>query len=46
MIQWLIEQANEDERTVDDIVMRILVVNFAAIHTSSMVCLTSFATVE
>ncbi|GJE90628.1 cytochrome P450 [Phanerochaete sordida] len=35
MIQWLIEEANEEERTVDSLVLRILVVNFAAIHTSS-----------
>nr|BAL05092.1 cytochrome P450 [Phanerodontia chrysosporium] len=36
MIQWLIEEANEDERTVEGLVLRILIVNFAAIHTSSM----------
>lgn len=36
MLSWLIDEAVGDERTVPDLVLRILTVNFAAIHTSSM----------
>ncbi|CCM00817.1 uncharacterized protein FIBRA_02859 [Fibroporia radiculosa] len=36
MLQWLIEDAQGEERTVRALVLRILTVNFAAIHTSSM----------
>ncbi|KAJ7066321.1 cytochrome P450 [Mycena amicta] len=36
LISWLLEMAPSDSRTVAGIVQRILVVNMAAIHTSSM----------
>ncbi|ESK93240.1 cytochrome p450 [Moniliophthora roreri MCA 2997] len=35
-LSWLIDSATESQRTVHELVMRILTVNFAAIHTSSM----------
>lgn len=35
---WLMEEAAEDEQDVRSLTLRILTVNFAAIHTSSMVC--------
>lgn len=38
LISWLIEEAGAKERTVDDVIKRILLINFAAIHTSSLVC--------
>lgn len=38
MLQWLLEEAKGEERTVRALALRILVINFAAIHTSSMVC--------
>lgn len=37
MLQWLIDDAPEDERTVLQLTRRILTINFAAIHTSSSV---------
>ncbi|TFK56599.1 cytochrome P450 [Heliocybe sulcata] len=36
MLQWLLEDAEGDERTVTNWTIRMMVVNFAAIHTSSM----------
>nr|GAT45049.1 predicted protein [Mycena chlorophos] len=36
MISWLLDIADESNRTVEGIVLRILSVNMAAIHTSSM----------
>ncbi|KIM22630.1 hypothetical protein M408DRAFT_28548 [Serendipita vermifera MAFF 305830] len=35
-ITWLLVNAPESDRTVDEIVRRVLIVNFAAIHTSSL----------
>jgi len=37
MIQWLIDGAPEDYRTVDLMANRLLLINFAALHTTSMV---------
>ena len=37
MLMWLMEEAKGQEKDVWALVSRILVVNFAAIHTSSMV---------
>ena len=39
MLMWLMEEAQGDERSTRNLALRILTVNFAAIHTSSMVCL-------
>lgn len=36
MLSWLIDEAVGEERTVHDLVLRVLTINFAAIHTSSM----------
>ncbi|KAL0949829.1 hypothetical protein HGRIS_009864 [Hohenbuehelia grisea] len=36
MITWLLDEAPPSEKVAEKIAMRILVVNFAAIHTSSM----------
>lgn len=33
---WLMEEANADEQDVRSLTLRVLTVNFAAIHTSSM----------
>lgn len=38
LISWLLEDAEGEERTVPALVLRVLSTNFAAIHTSSMVC--------
>lgn len=38
MLQWLIDAAEGEERTVRALVLRMLTVNIAAIHTSSIVC--------
>ena len=38
MLQWLIDAAEGEERTVRALVLRMLTVNMAAIHTSSIVC--------
>ncbi|KAF4621783.1 hypothetical protein D9613_012093 [Agrocybe pediades] len=35
LISWLLEDAPEENRTVEDFAMRILTINFAAIHTTS-----------
>ncbi|KAF7368811.1 Cytochrome P450 [Mycena venus] len=35
MISWLLEHATDDERTVDKLIERILMINFAAIHTTA-----------
>lgn len=37
MLQWLIDAAEGEERTVRALVLRMLTVNMAAIHTSSIV---------
>lgn len=37
MLSWLIDYAKGEERTVRNLVLRVLVLNFAAIHTSSTV---------
>lgn len=37
MLSWLIEHAEGEERTVRNLVMRVMVLGFAAIHTSTMV---------
>ncbi|KAJ3489331.1 hypothetical protein NLI96_g2202 [Meripilus lineatus] len=36
MLMWLMEEAVGKEKSIESLVMRILVVNFAGIHTSSM----------
>ncbi|KAF7346950.1 hypothetical protein MVEN_01447400 [Mycena venus] len=36
LISWLLEDAQDEERTVPALVLRVLSTNFAAIHTSSM----------
>jgi len=36
MLMWLMEEAKDEEKEVRSLVLRILTVNFAAIHTSSM----------
>ncbi|KAJ7929739.1 cytochrome P450 [Mycena leptocephala] len=35
LISWLLEQAPAEERTVDNLIQRILMINFAAIHTTA-----------
>jgi hypothetical protein len=37
-LQWMIEDAGDQGRSVREHVQYILVINFAAIHTSSIVC--------
>lgn len=37
LLTWLIEASQDDERSIEMLSRRILAVNFAAIHTSSMV---------
>ena len=37
MLQWLMDTAEGEEKDVRALTLRILTVNFAAIHTSSMV---------
>jgi ubiquinone biosynthesis protein UbiJ len=37
LISWLISEAPESQRTVRALALRVLTVNFAAIHTTSMV---------
>ena len=37
MLSWLIEVAPKGELTIPSVSLRILIVNFAAIHTSTMV---------
>jgi hypothetical protein len=37
LISWLLEYAQGHQRTVRDLTIRVLQVNFAAIHTTSMV---------
>lgn len=37
MLQWFMEEASEEESTPEMLARRLLTVNFAAIHTSSMV---------
>lgn len=41
MISWLIEDATDEDRNIADLTTRVLTINFAAIHTSSMVRLRS-----
>ncbi|PPQ82607.1 hypothetical protein CVT25_007121 [Psilocybe cyanescens] len=36
LISWLLEEAKESQRTLNDLAARILNVNFASIHTTSM----------
>lgn len=38
MLSWLMDEAQGQERTTESLTRRILTLNFAAIHTSSMVC--------
>ena len=38
MLQWLMDNAQGEEKEIRALVLRILTINFAAIHTSSMVC--------
>ncbi len=37
MLSWLIDEATDENRNVHDLVLRILTINFTAIHTSSNV---------
>lgn len=37
LLTWLMDEANVDESTDEALTTRLLTVNFAAIHTSSMV---------
>jgi len=37
LISWLLDQASPERRTIRSLTQMVLVVNFAAIHTSSMV---------
>jgi len=37
MLSWLMDEATGQERSVDALCLRILFVNFAALHTSGMV---------
>lgn len=37
MLSWLMNEAKGYQRTVKDYTLRILAINFASIHTSSMV---------
>lgn len=46
LISWLIAEAPESEQNVEDIALRILTINFAAIHTTSMVSLGPHLSVE
>lgn len=41
MLSWLIDSAEGEEREVRSLVLRLLVLGFAAIHTSTMVSVTS-----
>jgi hypothetical protein len=41
LISWLLDSADEDQKTVNDVVLRILVINFASIHTTSSVRLST-----
>jgi len=36
MLSWLIDEATEDQRNVESLCLRLLFVNFAALHTSGM----------
>lgn len=38
LISWLVDEAEGEDAKVENLVMRILFINFAAIHTTSMVC--------
>ena len=38
MLQWLLEEAQARGTAVDNVVEKVLLVNFGAIHTSSGVC--------
>lgn len=37
MLSWLLDEAEGDERTIHNLVTRVLTLEFAAIHTSSNV---------
>ena len=37
MLEWLMEEATEEESTPEMLARRMLTINFAAIHTSTMV---------
>ena len=45
MIQWVIDEGLSRNNTDEEMVQRVLLVNFAAIHTSSNVCLVPFVIV-
>ena len=44
MLMWCMERAEGEEQDIDKIALRILLINFGAIHTTSMVTLESFST--
>jgi hypothetical protein len=46
LISWLLEQAPAEERTVDNLIQRILMINFAAIHTTANVRLPEFLVLQ
>jgi hypothetical protein len=37
MIQWLLDSAEGDQRTSEKIALRVLMINFAALHTTALV---------
>jgi hypothetical protein len=41
MVTWLLDLAPEELRTIDDVVGRLLISSFAAIHTTSNVSTSS-----
>ena len=41
MLQWLLEEAQSKGTPFDNVVEKVLLINFGAIHTSSGVCVSS-----
>ena len=41
MLQWLLEEAQSKGTAFDNVVEKVLLINFGAIHTSSGVCVSS-----
>jgi len=37
-LSWLMDEAKGEEQSVRNLTLRVLIINFAAIHTTSMVC--------
>lgn len=38
-LSWLMDEAKDEERSTYNLALRVLTLNFAAIHTTSMVCI-------